>query len=94
MSPADRWRAAAEVRAHHWGRNTVVYVQATAATHWLERDAAAVFLALRASTQAMTVNEVATALAPGHADDPLDIAMLLLQLRLLGVASNEPSAPR
>jgi hypothetical protein len=94
MSPPDRWRAAdeLEVLSHSWGPDTVVYVQASAATHWLGRHAAAVFLTLRASTRAMTVNELSKtlALAPCDADDPPDVTMLLLQLHSLGIASIEP----
>jgi hypothetical protein len=94
MTPAARWRAEPAVRFYRWDADTVVYVPGTAATHWLETDAAMVFLALQASTYPPTVLELAAALGPGCvAADRADLEALLLQLNSLGIASIAP-APR
>lgn len=95
MPQSAAWRGAPEhaVRVHGWDADTVVYVHDSAATHWLERDAAAVFLALRSSAQSLTVQELAAAIDPG-AGHTADLEALLLQLRSLGLASIDPSAPR
>lgn len=92
---SDLWIAAPEpaVSVRRWNDDTVVYVVESAATHWLEKSAAAVFLALQSAKRALTTHEIA-ATAAACIDGGVDLEALLLQLHALGLVFIEPPAPR
>jgi PqqD family protein of HPr-rel-A system len=93
-TPAGRWCVEPEVAVHRWGTDTVVYVQASAATHWLENDAARVFHAVQAAADPPTTLQLAAALGREPAtEDQANLEALLLQLGSLGLVTLAP-APR
>jgi hypothetical protein len=93
---SDLWIAAPEpaVSVRRWNDDTVVYVVESAATHWLEKSAAAVFLALQSAKRALTTHEIAATAAACIDDEGIDLEALLLQLHSLGLVFIERPALR
>jgi hypothetical protein len=77
---------AGAVRVHEWGADMVVFIERTAATHWLSTDTAALMRALFASSIPRSALELATALK-ADPDTLTDVRHLLPQMEALGLVA-------
>lgn len=91
--PVALWRAvcAPSVLLSEWDGEVVAYVQRTAATHWLDEDAAKVFAELKRSGGLMSTAALDAALEGGIQASTLQ--SLLEQLAELGLVSPLKSPP-
>lgn len=89
-----QWCAAGadKVRVHDWGADLVVFIERTAATHWLSSDTSALVRALLSSRRPRSTLELA-ALLDADPDTLTDVRHLLPQMEALGLVLRQHQPP-